>query len=57
MVEYWIGVSNLEIVDLPYSFEYIRSKDVYGILMNSSEWIGVSSILADLVQIRYWSSE
>ena len=55
MIEYWIDIPNLQIVDLPISydkpFQNVQSKSITSICMNMNEWIDVSPILADLVQI------
>ena len=52
LIEYWIDISNLQTVDLPGSFECVRSKSITSICMNMNEWIDVSPILANLVKIR-----
>ena len=49
MIEWWIDIPNLKIVDLPRSFEYVESKSITSICMNMNEWIDVSPILANLV--------
>ena len=51
MIEWWIDIPNLQTVDLPYSFRYVQSKSITSICMNMNEWIDVSPILADLVEI------
>ena len=51
MIEYWIDIPNLQTVDLPDSFQYVQSKSITSIFMNSNEWIDVSTILANLVEI------
>ena len=51
MIEWWIDIPNLQTVDLPYSFRSVESKSIKSICMNMNEWIDVSPILADLVQI------
>ena len=52
MIEWWIDIPNLQTVILPSSFYYIESKSITRICMNMNEWIDVSPILADLVQIQ-----
>ena len=52
MIEYWIDIPNLQTVDLPDSFEYIESKSITSIVMNMNEWIDVSTLLANLIQIN-----
>ena len=54
MIEYWTDIPNLQTVDLPDSFEYVESKSITSIYMNMNEWIDVSPILANLVQIDDW---
>ena len=44
-----IDIPNLEIVDLPDSFEKVTSRSVTSIYMNMNEWIDVSPILAKLL--------
>ena len=51
MIEWWIDIPNLQTVDLSRSFGYVESKSITSIIMNMNEWIDVSPILADLVQI------
>ena len=51
MIEWWIDIPNLQTVDLPYSFKHVQSKSITSICMNMNEWIDVSPILADLVEI------
>ena len=51
MIEYWIDIPNLQTVDLPGSFRHVQSKSITSIIMNMNEWIDVSPILDDLVQI------
>ena len=48
----WIDIPNLQTVNLPDSFEYVQTKSITSICMNMNEWIDVSPILANLVQIR-----
>ena len=50
--EYWIDIPNLQTVHLPDSFGIVKSKSITSICMNMIEWIDVSPILADLVQIK-----
>ena len=52
MIESWIDIPNLQTVNLPDSFEYVQTKSITSICMNMNEWIDVSPILANLVQIR-----
>ena len=52
MIEYWIDIPNVETVNLPDSFEEVRTKSITSIYMNNHERIDVSPILADLVEIR-----
>ena len=52
MIEWWIDIPNLQTVNLPDSFEYVQTKSITSICMNMNEWIDVSPILANLVQIR-----
>ena len=54
MIEYWIDIPNLKIVQLPGSFKYVESKSITSIYMNMNEWIDVSPILANLVKIKNW---
>ena len=49
MIESWIDIPNLHTVNLPDSFEYVRSKSITSIYLNMNEWIDVSPILADLL--------
>ena len=49
MIEWWIDIPNLQTVNLPGSFEYVESKSITSICMNSIVWIDVSPILADLL--------
>ena len=49
MIESWIDIPNLQTVDLPNSFEEVKSKSITSICMNMNEWIDVSPILANLV--------
>ena len=51
MIEYWIDIPNLQTVNLPYSFQKIKSKSITSIIMNMNEWIDVSPILANLFKI------
>ena len=51
MIEWWIDIPNLQTVNLLDSFEKVESKSINSICMNMNEWIDVSPILADLVQI------
>ena len=46
----WIDIPNLQTVDLPDSFWYVKSKSITSICMNMNEWIDVSPILADKTQ-------
>ena len=57
MTESWIDIPNLETVDLPFSFGYVQSKLITSILITVNEWIDVSPILADLVNIRESDSD
>ena len=57
MIEYWIDIPNLQTVNLPVSFEWVRSKSITSICMNMDEWIDVSPILADLIKARYGVSK
>ena len=52
LIEYWIDIPNLQTVRLPDSFEKVEIKSITSIYMNMNEWIDVSPILANLVQIR-----
>ena len=47
MIESWIDITNLQTVNLPYSFKYVKSKSITSICMNMNEWIDVSTILTD----------
>ena len=49
MIEWCIDIPNLQTVDLPHSFEKIKSKSITSICMNMNEWLDVSPILADLL--------
>ena len=51
-IEYWIDIPNVETVNLPDSFQYVQSKSISSILINESEWLDVSTILASLVKIK-----
>ena len=51
MIESWIDIPNIQTVSLPGSFRYVQSKSITSIYMNNNEWIDVSTILDDLVQI------
>ena len=51
MIEWWIDIPNLQTVHLPGSFRHVQSKSITSIIMNMNEWIDVSPILDDLVQI------
>ena len=51
MIEWWIDIPNLQIVNPPYSFGYVKSKSINSIWMNMNEWIDVSPILASAVEI------
>ena len=55
MIEYWIDIPNLQTVYLPDSFFYVQANSVSitSIIINSNEWIDVSTILADLFPILY----
>ena len=53
MIDYWIDIPNLQTVDLPNSFEEVRTKSIDSIYMNMNEWIDVSHILANLVSVIY----
>ena len=53
MIEYWIDIPNLQTVNLPWSFQSVKSKSITSICINMNEWIDVSPILADLVPIIY----
>ena len=56
MIEWWIDIPNLKTVDLPGSFALgrpfadVKSKSITSSLMNNSERIDVSPILADKTQ-------
>ena len=50
MIESWIGLPNLQTVNLPKSFFGVHSKSIKSICMNMSEWVDVSPILANLIQ-------
>ena len=49
--ESWIDIPNLQTVHLYGSFQFVKSKSITSIYMNNNEWIDVSTILDDLVQI------
>ena len=49
MIEWWIDIPNLQTVDLPYSFEKIKSKSITSIYLNNIEWIDVSPVLASIL--------
>ena len=51
MIEWWIDIPNLQTVDLPNSFQSVKSKSITRICMNMNEWIDVSPILADLFRL------
>ena len=51
LIEYWIDIPNLKAVDLPRSFEKVKTKSISSIIMNMNKWIDVSPILADIVRI------
>ena len=51
MIESWIDIPNLQTVHLYGSFQFVKSKSITSIYMNNNEWIDVSTILDDLVQI------
>ena len=51
MIESWIDIPNLQTVHLPGSFEEVKSKSITSICMNMNEWIDVSPILANVVEI------
>ena len=51
MIEYWIDIPNLQTVNLPYSFQKIKSKSITSICMNMNKWIDVSTILANLFKV------
>ena len=51
MIESWIDIPNLQTVDLPDSFQRVKSKSITRICMNMNEWIDVSPILADLFRL------
>ena len=55
--ESWIDIPNLQTVDLPGSFGRVQSKSITSILITVNEWIDVSPILADLVNIRESDSD
>ena len=52
MIESWIDIPNLQTVNLPFSFQSVKSKSITSICMNMNEWIDVSPILADMVRIQ-----
>ena len=52
MIEWWIDIPNLQTVNLPDSFEEVQSRSITSIIMNMNEWLDVSPILADLIQIN-----
>ena len=52
MIELWIDIPNLQTVNLPDSFQNVQSKSITSICMNMNEWIDVSPILANLVNIQ-----
>ena len=51
MNESWIDIPNLQTVNLPSSFEYILFTSVTSICMNIIEWIDVSPVLSQLIQV------
>ena len=51
MIDSWIDIPNLQTVDLPKSFIKVKSKSITSMLVIINEWIDISPILDDMVQI------
>ena len=57
MIEWWIDIPNLQTVDLPNSFQSVKSKSITRICMNMNEWIDVSPLLANLIPFSLFDIE
>ena len=53
MIEWWIDIPNLQTVNLPYSFGYVKSKSINSIFVIINKWIDVSPALASVVEILH----
>ena len=49
MIEWWIDIPNLQTVNLPDSFQYVKSKSITSIDMSNNEWIDVSTIFTSIL--------